>query len=355
MTNLKRTRKSENERVSIRAIEDEAAAVFAFLDATATRRGRAHWEWKYRLQRPGTPAGFCWYDDDGSIAGSIGLMPTTLHTSAQTIAAAWFVDWHVAAPKRGNGIGSQLLQRAEAEPGLLCTLHGSAQARRLLPHLGWHCALAPATWVLPLTARCVATWSQRRLPRWVQPLADPIGSSIAAYFRPQAPPPRADLALVDVERLPDSYDAVWQARAPEFAPLMQRGAVDLNWFCADDPDGGYSLRLLRQDGEVAGHLIWRIDVDAHGLRRGRIVDLLWPRARADIAEWLVANAAWRLQEAEADYVDIVVSVPDLGATVRRCRFIRSRPLRLWYHHLPPGTPPPDHWYITYFDCDRAYR
>ncbi len=138
-------------------------------------------------------------------------------------------------------------------------------------------------------------------------------------------------------------------------PILRRDSAYLNWLCADYPDGGYRLHLLDWQGGVAGHLILRLDRDRRGLCRGRIVDLLWPRAEAGLAAWMVAAAVGELRRAGADYVEVVLSRPELAAAARACGFVRRRPVPLWYHRLPAGMDGADDWYITFLDCDRAYR
>ena len=61
-----------------------------------------------------------------------------------------------------------------------------------------------------------------------------------------------------------------------------------------------------------------------------------------------------LQEDGADVVECTASVPDLEDALGRCRFSRRRPVPLWYSRLPAEAAP-DTWYVTFFDCDRAYR
>ena len=34
---------------------------------------------------------------------------------------------------------------------------------------------------------------------------------------------------------------------------------------------------------------------------------------------------------------------------------RRQAVPVWYHRLPAEAPKPDAWFVTYLDCDRAYR
>jgi len=124
----------------------------------------------------------------------------------------------------------------------------------------------------------------------------------------------------------------------------------------DDVLAAYNSQLLVRYGEEpVGHLVLRSDTDAHGLRRGRIVDLVWPRRRRDVAEWLIERSCWELQQDGADYVECVASVPDLLAALRARGFRTRGTVPIWYHRLPADEPAPDNWYVTFLDCDRAYR
>ena len=341
----------------LRSLDADAPdAVFAFLDVHAAPRGRQHWRWKFGDGHAAAPSAFYWQDAADGVLGFIGMMRTTLYAGAQRHGAAWFVDWHVAPGQQGVGIGLALLRKAEAAAGILLTLQGSADTRQILPRLGWKPSLAPATWRRPLSARHLRDWWARRAPRPVRGLAGPaaaVAHAVSRCARPGAGPDGA--ALVDVERFPPAYDAVWQTRSAEFAPLLARDSAYLNHFCADFPQRGYRLQTAEQRGETVGHLITRVAPDARGLGRGRIVDVLWPRAQPALAAWLIASALWQLARDGADYAECLSSVPELDAALRGARFRRRVPVPLWYHRLPAGVPDPDRWHVTLLDCDRAYR
>jgi hypothetical protein len=352
--------------VPIKVLDVDAPdAVFAFLDETMLARGqqgrgREHWCWKYRLGAveplaAAPPSGFYWQQADGRVIGFIGLMRTTLHTAQQRHPAAWFVDWHVTPGEGGVGVGLGLLRKAEAAAGILLTLQGSKDTRQILPRLGWKSSVAPATCVRRLTSRAIAAPAERRVPPWARGAARLAGAAAGRYVRCRKPPSFGDAELVQVDRFPPEYDEVWQLREAEFAPAMTRDSSYMNYLCADYPDGGYRLQLARCGGKAVGHLLWRVDPDRGGLRRGRIVDVLWPRVQPELGTWLVETACWQLQEAGADYVECVASVSDLSETLRRTRFRSRSPVPLWYHRLPAGVPEPDRWYVTFLDCDRAYR
>ena len=342
--------------MSIRTFDGDApAAVFAFLDEAVAPHGRQYWCWKYRTGTADAPGAFYWQETDGRVLGFIGLMRTALHAGARRYPAAWFVDWHVTPGERGVGVGLGLLRKAEAAAGALLTLQGSSDTRRILPRLGWKQSRSPATWVLRLTPRALCAGAERRVTAWLRPATQLAGAAASLYYRCRPPTTAPDVDLVDVERFPADYDAVWQARAAELPPAMSRDSSYVNFLCADYPGGGYRLQLLRWRGEPAGHSIRRVDTDRRGLRRGRIVDILWPRTQPALAEWLMRSACWDLQRAGADYIECVLSVPELRAAARRTRFHARGPVPLWYHRLPADVPDPDHWHITFLDCDRAYR
>jgi len=341
--------------VSIHVFDADAPqSVLAFLEETVSSRGAAHWRWKYRLGAGDPPAAYYWQDPDGRIRGFIGMMHTHLEADSRRVPAAWFVDWHVAPGERSVGVGVGLLRKAEAAAGVLLTLQGSADTRRILPSLGWKESTVPAVFLRPLTRRFVTSRLAPRLPEAVRGVTGAVAGAAALALACRRPTAPMGVELADVKRIPAEYDGVWSARAREFAPLMTRDSDYLNYMCADFPDGGYRIQLVRDAGEIAGHLVVRADVDRDGLRRGRIVDLLWPRKRPQLAAWLLRSACWQLQQEGADYVEAVAAVQDLRAALPRS-FRRRRTLPIWYHRLPNEAPHPDDWYVTFLDCDRAYR
>jgi len=341
--------------VAILAFDPADRATLAFLDAHVAARGADHWRWKYRPGPAGLPAGFAWQEADGQILGYIGLMWTTLSAAGAAHRAAWFVDWHVIPGDRAVGVGFGLLRKAEAAAGVLLTLQGSPDTRRILPRLGWKEATNPRTFVRPLTGRALAAPATRRVPAALRATIEAAAGVATPFTRAVAPAPPAGVDLVPVERFDSAYDAVWAARAAELAPALRRDSDYLNYLCADYPDRGYRAAVVQQHGTPVGHLITRVDVDRRGLRRGRLVDLLWPRADRRLLTWLVAAACRRLQDDGADYVECVASVPEARDAVTAAGFRARRPVPLWYHRLPAGAGDPNAWYVTLLDCDRAYR
>lgn len=341
--------------MAILAFDPFNRAMLAFLDAHVGARGSAHWRWKYRPGPSDLPAGFAWQEPDGAILGYIGMIWTTLCASGTSHRAAWFVDWHVLPGDRAVGVGLGLLRKAEAAAGTLLTLQGSPDTQQILPRLGWKTTAAPRTFVRPLTGRAWAAPTIRRAPGMLRASIAAAADLATPWTRAGAAPSHPDADLVPVDRFDASYDAVWAARSLEFAPALRRDSDYLNYFCVDFPDGGYRTAILRHRNAPVGHLITRTEVDRRGLRRGRIVDLLWPRADRSLLAWLIAAACRNLQEDDADYVECLVSLPELGEVVKAAGFRARRPVPIWYHRLPADATDPNAWYVTLLDCDRAYR
>ena len=329
-----------------------SAGVLGFLETTVSPRGVEHWQWKYQLDRGAPGRAFYHAAPDGTVGGFVGLLPTTLHTPTTTARAAWFVDWATLPGDASVGIGVGLLRRAEAATDVLLTLQGSADTRAILPKLRWHSVETPGTWARRLSARSLV----ERGPLRHGPLRAParVVGRIGAALSRIARPAEGESALEEVARFPQSYDAVWERRRLEFAPLMERSSAQLNFMCADFPGGGYRCFLIRERGAIAGHLVLRVDQKGDRVR-GRIIDALWNRARPGMVDWLVHHASWLLQEYGVDYIECTASAPDLERALSAGRFRRRHAVPVWYHRLPVGVPTPDAWYITYLDCDRAYR
>jgi hypothetical protein len=326
--------------------------VLAFLDGHIAPRGRAHWTWKFEGAAPGTPRGFWHTDADGAITGFIGLMPTTLHLPAGPLAAAWLVDW-VAAGAGGLGVGLGLLRKTESVTRLPLTLGGSSVARDMYTTLRWTQVPIATVWLRRLSARAIAERGPVRRHRALRLPARLAASAVAVATRARRPTAGA-LALDPVARFDDAWNAVWDLRRPEFAPVMERGARELNRKFVDFPDRAYRCFLVRDGREVVGHLVLRRE-PAQGLVRGRIVDLLWPRARPEVCAWLVGEACWQLQAEGCDVVQCTASDADLVHALRAHRFARAATLPLFHHKVPPEVGTPSGWFITYLDCDRAYR
>lgn len=326
--------------------------VLAFLDDTVSRRGRRHWLWKYGRASAAAPTAFYWRDGDGSVLGFIGLMRTALHAGGGVHPAAWFVDWHVLPGQPGIGVG--LLRKAEASAGMLLTLQGSADTRQILPRLGWKVCDAPVTWLLPLSRRFVGDWLGRRVPAGLKPLVRAAAPLVTRFLRRPAAAKPAGAELVSVARLPASYDRIAALRSAEMS-AMRRDSDYLNWFCADDPAGGYRLWVLRCDGEDVGHLVTRCDRDRRQYSRGRIVDAAWPCADDALGAWLLDQAVAVLAASGADYVECLTSRPAWSTLLQHAGFRRRAAVPIWYRRVPEGVPAPGDWQITLLDCDRAYR
>ncbi len=328
-------------------------AVFEFLDTYVSARGSAHWRWKYQLDAGATPRAFYHALGDGTVTGFIGILPTTLHGRARSAAAAWFVDWATRPGEGSVGAGVALLRRAQAATEILLTLQGSPDTQAILPKLRWSMVERPALWILRTSARAIATRGPLRRHAWLRAAARPAAAALARTRRVTRDR-LSGFALEAVPRIPASYDAIWEARREEFAPLMERTSRQLNFMCADFPDGGYQCFLVRLEGAAAGHLVLRVD-RKDDLVRGRIIDALWPRTHGGALEWLLGEACGILQDHGVDYIECTASAADVERALTARRFARLRPVPLWYHRLPDGTADADTWFVTYLDCDRAYR
>ncbi len=330
------------------------AVVFEFLDRHVSPRGVAHWRWKYQLDAADTgPRAFYHVQADGAVAGFIGILPTTLHSQANRTRAAWFVDWATRPGEGSVGAGVALLRRAQAATDALLTLQGSADTQAILPKLRWSMVERPGVWVLRTSARAIAVRGPVRDRAWLRAPAL-LAGSVVARTRRLSRVTGAAFALREVAEFPPGYDAVWEERRGEFAPLMERTSAQLNFMCTAYPDGGYRSFLLDVDGTIGGHLVLRVD-RKDALLRGRIIDALWPRTRPGALEWLVREACGILQEHGVDYIECTASAADLERALAACRFARLRPVPVWYHRVPDGAATPDAWFLTYLDCDRAYR
>jgi len=331
-------------------------AVYDFLDERIGRRGRDHWAWKYRFHDSSQPNAFYWRGDDGAVLGFIGMMRTRLHgADGASWPAAWFVDWQVIPGDRGVGVGMGLLRKAEAAAGILLTLQGSEDTRKMLPRLGWKESLRPATWVRPLSGHYVADWTRRRGSRDIGAPIVMVAAAAALSLMEWRHTNSASFGFRNVESVPEQHDEVWQRRSAELAPLMTRDRLCLDWFCCRYPGRGYRITMLENYGAPAGHLVTRIDRDAGGMLRGRIVDLVWPHAQPQWLEDGLALACRQLREGGADYVQCVSSRPELDVALGNQYFRRRKLVPLWYHRLPDGAPHPDSWLVSLLDCDRAYR
>ncbi len=135
---------------------------------------------------------------------------------------------------------------------------------------------------------------------------------------------------------------------------MERSSAALNFMCVDFPGDGYRCFLVLVEEQVAGHLVVRVD-EKNGRIRGRIIDLLWPRNAPGMLPWLIRRACWVLQECGVDYIECTASARDLEQALGACHFRRRQAVPIWYHRLPVGIATPDSWFVTFLDCDRAYR
>lgn len=329
---------------------DSPDAVFDFLNESGAPHSRAHWAWKYSHSDPALPRAFYSTDRDGRVNGFIGLLLTTLHAGPSVYPAAWFVDWRSAPGAQAVGTGVGLLRAAQRQVEIVLTLQGSADTRRVLPHLGWHQCDTPRTWVRPLSTRYVHTVAAPRLglPRQLSSLLNGTWWRLPTLEVP-------GIAIVEVDRIPETYDDVWADRRREFSALMRRDSTYLNQFCANFPEGGYTLALIQRYDRTVGAAIWRCDQDNRGLRRGRIVDIMWPRRDTRVLAATLAHVCRALAAAGADYVECLASVDELGRELAMTHFIAQRPVAIWYHTLPADVPDPKRWYVTLLDCDRAYR
>ena len=232
------------------------------------------------------------FEQDGAIAGFLGIMPRPMSFDGEPIVAAVGHNFMVDPDRRSSLAAIELVRGFLAGAQDLSLAEGTDTSRRVWKALGgtvapayslrWTRPLAPARYGLGLLVRRgVPAW-------WLRPLA--AAADFAAARLPASPlrDRRPDLEAADLDdaALADCIGRLSARR--QLAPRYD--AADLEWMLGvlDRHAAAGSLRgvALRRAGEIAGWYLWF-------MRSGRVAEAVQigatEEAAVDVVDHLLAD------------------------------------------------------------------
>jgi hypothetical protein len=162
-----------------------------------------------------------------------------------------------------------------------------------------------------------------------------------------------------IRRFDDSFTALWERIAPQFALGVRRDAAYLNWRYIEPPHVRYAVVALKREGEVHGYAVYRHLHEPMG-KVTMLVDLLV--APGDTAG-LKTLLRWVDREARAEDTDKVRCYVTLAAyrkVLKRNGYFQVKSsldvvVKISAVDVPDGFyDHTDEWHITYGDSDQDH-
>lgn len=300
-------------------------------------------QWKYWRARPDWPASRSYVlTDHGKLIAHGAVVPGVLAWNAGRVGVVHVVDW--AARTEAAGAGLTLVRRLSRIVDGAVSIGGSAQTRKILPHLGFKplgAAIGYARPLRPLGILGERAWSRwRLLPRvarsmlWVA--RAPAGGGDAFQVR-----------RIGADALPE-VRAAFPTASAELAVLER--SVDKLRHALDCPLVPMELHALERSGRVQGYFLLAI-----AGRQARLADC-WMVSR-DPADWrALIQCAARQARQHRGVAELTAWASDalLAESLARCGFHRrsTQPVLLM---LRTGlASPPGALRVQMIDTDAAY-
>lgn len=257
-------------------------------------------------------------------------------------------DWYCLPKYRPLGLGIRLMRELMAcpEPGL--SVGGRDVTVSTLPRLGWTRLPDLQNYVLPVTARAVASVLLRE--RW--PHREAYASAIPGFISLRRP--RRASAPGGV-----GHVAEWWPGTSAALPVpQQQGLVQLlepterDWIARIPPGVAKPIGLVfsLKEAPIAFSLS-QIEASKTGFE-GRIVHLQIAEPAQEVVNWVVAETAMRLAARGAGIIRCSASSAEKDVALRRAGFIVSKPLpSYWWPKA--DLPSPSRTDAGYLHADNA--
>jgi len=239
----------------------------------------------------------------GDIVGSLGYIPVEVSVGSRSVRGAWTANWVIHEKYRGLGAGPLLMRELTRQVDVTLVVGLSAEARALLPRMGFTDYGDLARYVKVIDPDSAAALSENGRPPSVRDVPP----------RPAAA--ERAVSVIAVARFGDDAAELWDASLGVMGAGTRRSAEFLNWRYADHPVFGYELFEARTAGRLAGIGVYRIErVRDIGVRVGRVVELMAePLAVGALVDTLLEHATAH----DVAVMDFFCSRCDFTALVER--------------------------------------
>ncbi|KQM12306.1 hypothetical protein AOA80_02920 [Methanomassiliicoccales archaeon RumEn M1] len=247
-----------------------------------------HWRWKF-LSNPAGPEMVCMIENGGEIVSYCASIPVRMSVGGREMLAAQGVDLCTHPDHRGKGLMGILLDhrdRMKAERGVAfdygfpneLSYHVSTKRqgfREVDMSMMQHRFIIDRDGFF----RKVNMGGLKRLGY----------SSYVALQRAIHRPGGSDLSVQDVERFSEKDDQLYRRALPDFDIIAVRDHRFLNWRYRDPRGGSYIVRGIREDDELLGYAVLKLESE----RQLIIVDMLADPRRPEAVLLLLLDAVER--------------------------------------------------------------
>ena len=281
-------------------------------------RSRFRLWWQGNPAFAGSPAGWM-LRADGSIKGFLGSVPSLFLLDGAPTTVHSVTSWMVLPEYRDHSLALLLEQLRAAEKTLLFDTTPTPEVAEILGSLGFR----PLPWagsresfILVDGRRCL----QAAAPDFLSgtKLAG-LGAAALAGVQSLRLKALRDPALrlaSAAEEAGDEFDALWQRTWTIWPNTNVRSAQAVRWQCLEDPHVAKPLFVCRQEGRLAGYMVFKAR-DRRGLRSLDCADFWEDPSAPGVLESLLAAAWLHAQGAALDLLTFPHFSRSLGERLDR--------------------------------------
>jgi GNAT superfamily N-acetyltransferase len=281
---------------------------------------------------------------DGKVLGYIGTLPTRLWNGTAEHPAHWFKGFMVRPEFRGGPVGHAVLKEAVRQLDLTAVMTVALPSRRLFTSLGFRDHGAIANYVTlvrpgrvlraldlealgfsavtPLARRTLDLAQRSGLPA----VAGVFGGAALGLWRATVGR-SGGVATVEEMPSPSELDDLWKSVRPGLAAGAVRDSTYIRWRYGASQGDRYAVIAARTGGRLAGIAAVRRprekgDSRLRGIRVATLSDVLFPKARRNVALALLAAAERTARDMDADAMLCTASHPSVTSALRRRAYVK---------------------------------
>lgn len=280
------------------------------------------------------------------VTSFMGLMHFYFKADNQTVRYSWIVDW--VASENSVGEGVSLLKYAQKENTVLC-LQGSKFTREILTTLRWKEYILNGTQILPNTINFISIMMLCIYNKKFSFLFSAGKFFLSNHLTKTKSISKYIYNKVDYFTHSEIDDIALNNGSSH---CLLRNCEYLNFRFSDFPELVFSKYLIKYTGSIIGYIVVTVVSDHNGMKNIRLVDLNFLREYV-CKDLIQSITSFIKKNFFGDYLSVFITDKIIKDYFTSLGFKAIGHTRVW---IPPKLNlKPQDWYMTFIDCDRAWR
>ena len=129
-----------------------------------------------------------------------------------------------------------------------------------------------------------------------------ILNKIEVYLTSSPKKPQSRIEISEVDKFDGQIDIFWSKIKNDYNFITERSSEYLNWRYCDPRGGGYIIKQAKEDDEIIGYIVLRVNNYDKDYPEGYIVDLCTLQGRLYCAETLIAESMRYFKEQKVNVI-----------------------------------------------------